>query len=450
MSDDGWEVFIAYPSREHAFATDLHGRLVRAGVRTFIDHRALRPGDPWAARLSAAQREARVTAVLVSNATSGAFYEQEEIAQAIALFRDDPGRHRVVPVYLDDDVDPPYGLRSIHAVRVAEVGGLAGVVASLVAVTRPLEPGAEPPQPVPGTVRPTPLGARRSPFRPGIPLYASDLLCGASRRALLETIVADVSDGTNVNLVAERRMGRTSMLNHLAARLVAAEFIVARVNLQDGVPTDGSFYGSMLWGMGQCPGGEEAVTPARVGELERTPLATYPEVRRVLRAVRHQVTTVLLLDEFESCFDSAAGYPIPGFFDNLRSILGGDEHGPYASAVVATRQPLASYFASRQLTSTLPSYLPVRRLEPLGDGDVDETLAQDSPHPLGPAQRDQAARLAAHHPCRLQSAGEAWYRALESGHDGRWAAVEFVRLSDQTCMGADANGERRAEPSVER
>jgi len=451
VSDGGWEIFIAYPSPERASATDLHHHLCGAGAHTFVDHRSLRPGDPWVARISAAQREARVTAVLVSNTTSRAFYQQEEIAQAIALFRDDPDRHRVVPVYLDDEVDPPYGLRSIHAIRVAEVGDMAAVAASLLALVRPPEPGARPRQAAPGTVRAVPAPARASPFRPGMPLYATDLLCGASRRALLSTIAADVSGGTNVNLVAERRMGRTSMLNHLSARLFAAEFVVARVNLQDGVPTDGAFYGAVLWGMGQSPHGEQAITPRRVAELEDVPLATYPELRRVLRALRHATTTVLLLDEFESCFDSPTTYPFPGFFDNLRSILGGDEQGPYARAVVATRDPLASYFARHQLTSTLPSYLPMRRMELLGDGDVDEALAQDSPHALGPAQREEAAHLAARHPCRLQSAGEAWYRALDGGHDGRWAAVEFARLSEQTCIGAtpDNPGQERACPVVD-
>jgi hypothetical protein len=58
-----------------------------------------------------------VTAVLVSKDTERAVYQNEEIAQAIALshFRKDPERHRVVSVYLDDEADPPYGLRTVQS-----------------------------------------------------------------------------------------------------------------------------------------------------------------------------------------------------------------------------------------------------------------------------------------------------------------------------------------------
>jgi hypothetical protein len=436
VGNDGWQVFIAYTSRERASADELYEHLVRGGARAFLDHIALLPGDRWAAEIIASQREARVTAVLVSKATDRAFYQNEEIAQAIALFRKDPQRHRVVPVYLDGEADPPYGLRSIHALWVPKVGGMAGVAAALLPLVGLGSPGAQRPAPLPGAVRVSPAPPRRSPFRPGMPLYASDFLPGASRRALLQAMSADVDAGANVNLVGERRMGRTSVLNHLYGPLVAeADQVVVRVNFQDDVGTEGHFYGGLLWGIGQCRVGEKTLEPARVRELERVPVAAYAELRRVLRAVRREATPVVLLDEFERCFDSPEGFPVP-FFDNLRSLLGGDEHGPYARAVVATRQPLARYFTSRQVTSTLPSYLPVRQMELLTDADVDEALAQESPYRLGPAQREHAARLAGRHPCRVQSAGEAWYRALEGGRDEQWTTVEFARLSEQTCLGA--------------
>ncbi len=98
-----------------------------------------------------------------------------------------------------------------------------------------------------------------------------------------------------------------------------------------------------------------------------------------------------------------------------------------------------------QVTSTLPSYLPVRRLEPLTAADCEEALSQDGPQRLGPTQREHAAAVAERHPCRLQCAGEAWFRALEAGAGRDRVEDEFRDLSDQVCLGASwpSTGEQR-------
>ena len=87
---------------------------------------------PW--RLSA-QRTARITVVLVSSRYPTAYYLREEIAQAIALARSDPGAHRVVPVYLDgwptDHGGIPYGLRLKSGIDANAVGGVPGVAQEL-------------------------------------------------------------------------------------------------------------------------------------------------------------------------------------------------------------------------------------------------------------------------------------------------------------------------------
>ena len=160
--------------------------------------------------------------------------------------------------------------------------------------------------------------------------------------------------------------------------------------------------------------------------------------------MRRSGTVVLLVDELERCFDLPDGFALPRFFDSLRSLLGGDAHGPYLRAVVATRRPLAAYFLARQVTSTLPSYLPVRTLERLTDDDVEETLAQPGAHRLGPAQREHAAGLAARHPCLAQCAGASWARALQSGHGSARAEEEHARLAAQVCMGVGPDGEASA------
>ncbi len=123
--------FIAYPSVERAAADELYAALRRDDARVFLDHECLRPGDLWPPLLSAALRDARVVVVLVSAASNQAYYQREEVITALALRRSDPDRRRVVPVYLDDDADPPYGLRQIHQLSVTTGGGIDGVARAL-------------------------------------------------------------------------------------------------------------------------------------------------------------------------------------------------------------------------------------------------------------------------------------------------------------------------------
>ncbi len=428
MGTGEWDVFIAYPGPERDAAGELYAALRQGGTRVFLDHECVGLGDPWAVVLAAAQRAARVTAVLVSKRSDRAFYQREEIAQAIELWRQDPKCHRVVPIYLDEDADPPYGLRAIHGLTVASAGGMAAVARRLLPLVGREEEAS---MNAVGSARAMPLPSRRSPFRPGTPLYVGDLLPGASRRALVDAIAADVAAGSNVNLVGERRLGRTSLLNHVWGRLQANGRAVARVNMQDAVDGADDFFGEVLEDLGRC-----TLIADLLGTVPTGGTISYRELREALLQLRRHVLPVLLVDEFERCFDLPEAFPVPTFYDSLRSLLGGDEYGPYAMAVVATREPLAAYFTRCQVTSTLPSYLPARRLELLTADDAEEALAQESPHRLGPAQREHAAALAARHPCRLQCAGEAWYRALEAGADRVWVTGEFRRLSEQVCIGA--------------
>lgn len=445
-SDASWDVFIAYPSAERSRADELYDHLYahrKGNVRVFLDFRCLAPGAVWPAALAGAQSAAAITVVLVSAAAGGAFYHAEEIARGIALARDPGSRHRVVPVWLDETAAPPYGLRIVQGLSLAECGGMSGVAAALARLLTGCQD--EQPSAVPsGPSQDEQVPPRGSPFRPGRPLYAGDRLTAASRRALLDVLVDDVRSGGNVNLVGERRLGRTTMLNHLCGRLLADDrTILARVNLQDGIRTETDFYGAVLWELGRYPAGAARIGDARCAELEACPSADYTELRAVLRDLRQDRTALILVDEFERCFDLPKGLPFPAFFDNVRSLLGGDHEHRYAGAVVATREPLARYFTRMQVTSTLPGYLPPRRLELLDDDDVEEVLAQPSPHRLGRAQRDHAAHLSAGHPCHLQAAGESWYRALEGARDRSWAEAEFDRLAASTCFGAM----RRTRPS---
>jgi hypothetical protein len=128
-----FDFFIAHAGPDDAAAERLYD-LLTPGSRPFLASRALRPGDDWDVIIADAQRHSAVTVVLVSRHTISAFYQREEIALAVDRSRHDPSRHRVVPIYLDGEVEVPYGLWIKHGIRVGEDGSLDDAAAHLLSL----------------------------------------------------------------------------------------------------------------------------------------------------------------------------------------------------------------------------------------------------------------------------------------------------------------------------
>lgn len=124
-----WDVFIAHAGPDQSLAERLFD-VLDGRCRPFVASRCLRLGDDWDVALSKAQRASLMTVVLISDNTSDAFYQREEIAEAIALARN--GRHVVVPLYVGADdrvVNPPYGLRVKHGLFIEEADADLGSIA---------------------------------------------------------------------------------------------------------------------------------------------------------------------------------------------------------------------------------------------------------------------------------------------------------------------------------
>lgn len=157
MSDPGYVFFLAHAGPDAERALELRN-LLEPGVRVFLDLVELRPGDIWSQELPKHQRRSRATIALVSHHVEWAYYLQEEIAYAIALERDDPAGHRLIPVFLDGiprgQADIPYGLRVRHMLDAASLG-LPGVVQELARIGAGLagEPLPAPPVLPPPTDR---------------------------------------------------------------------------------------------------------------------------------------------------------------------------------------------------------------------------------------------------------------------------------------------------------
>jgi TIR domain len=109
----------------------------------FLDSRNLKLEDDWDNELGSAQEHARVTVVLVTSNTHEAYYEREEISNAIALARSAPDAHRVVPLIISSSsgnpVNVPYGLRLKHALSLTSSQELRNAATKLINLLQSLD-----------------------------------------------------------------------------------------------------------------------------------------------------------------------------------------------------------------------------------------------------------------------------------------------------------------------
>lgn len=141
-----YDIFLTHAGDDAQIAEKLY-ELLDPHLKVFLDSKTLIPGDDWEIVLPQAQRDSLVTVVLISPSTNNAFYQREEIAAAIALARDAPSTHRVIPVYLDDVLSSkepsdnvPYGLRTKHSIKMQGTTTLDAVVQQLRDTLTQLQP----------------------------------------------------------------------------------------------------------------------------------------------------------------------------------------------------------------------------------------------------------------------------------------------------------------------
>ena len=96
-----WDYFIAHATTDTAQAEALYRHLAAPPpLRAFLDTKSLLPGDDWTKKIPHAQRSARATVALISERAGDAFYLGDELHTAIAWYRKEPDRHRLIPVLL--------------------------------------------------------------------------------------------------------------------------------------------------------------------------------------------------------------------------------------------------------------------------------------------------------------------------------------------------------------
>src|SRR5581483_2764681 len=96
-----WDIFISYASPDRPQAKQLCSAILAIDpqIRLFLDIARLKPGSVWPDVLDKAQRNSRMTAVLLSSNTKNAYWQMAEVVRAIKFFYEH-GR-QLIPILLD-------------------------------------------------------------------------------------------------------------------------------------------------------------------------------------------------------------------------------------------------------------------------------------------------------------------------------------------------------------
>ena len=101
--EDGWDVFISFATEDQRYAEELKERLDEQDWKVFLAHESVRHGARWRQRIPRALLNSRLVAVLLSERSARARYQDSEIVRAIEA--EERGELEITPIYLEGKPD---------------------------------------------------------------------------------------------------------------------------------------------------------------------------------------------------------------------------------------------------------------------------------------------------------------------------------------------------------
>jgi uncharacterized protein len=275
-----------------------------------------------------------------------------------------------------------------------------------------------------------PSSAAACPFIAGPMIENPALFIG--RKDLLDRMTTLMTglQPTSINVVGERRIGKSSLLYHFyqtwEQRVAQRErYVVVYLSLQEAkCHTQQSFYLAVAKRLLQHPQ-VQADTQLRKGLKTPKPNAmTFEDLCE--RWKKEQVLPVLCLDEFEVWLRDKKEFD-DAFFDHLRSLM----NNSTLMLIIASQRPLDEYSRQHQLTSPFFNLGRQLRLEGFSDDEVTDLLllpasttagAQEA---LSADEQQIARRWGGDHPYLLQLAASLLWQAQQRRKDQGWARAQF-------------------------
>lgn len=495
MPKDGRsKVFVSYSHSDSEWLKRLqiHIRdLERRGLVDLCDDTKIRPGDDWRKEISDALGSAAVAVLLISaDFIASDFVAENELPPLLAAAENEGVV--ILPLILSpslfetiedlsrfQSINPPskplIGLSKAEQEEYLVKLSKAILGAVKIPTKPPVETAQSEPKPIfnlslhrnklfterddrrsISLAEPEPQStsslSRSSPFVVGQPLSSGQPIFG--RDDLLKQLGDDLAGYNSINLHGERRMGKTSVLNHLLGRLERAAvarqngaLLPVQLDLLANLTSQRRFYAAAIRALLATEAADrQPQVGALIGQFDGRTEIEYDDFREVLLLLRRSgLRPLIVVDEFELFLEPrhAEGFPRPEFFNGLRALIGNEDRP--MMMMIASRLPLVEYFRDGNgLTSTFPNYLIPYAVGPLAETDADKLLCQPSDHRLTIDEVTQAKDWAivkeGWHPCRLQAAGAAIYRIKAnqppSDTDKRMkqAYTVYQTLAGQNCF----------------
>ena len=264
-----------------------------------------------------------------------------------------------------------------------------------------------------------------NPFQAGGRLRNSEHFVG--RESELRQILSRVANMDSVSVVGPRRIGKSSLLQHIVAsgrQRLNESYHFHYLDLQP-LDSDEEFY--------------NLACEAIAGKRGRS----YDDLKTAIEGKK----IVLCIDEFEKSVEADFGAE---FFDEMRSLA---QTGNLA-LVIATKAPLNQIYLRYQgLTSGFPNIFTKVEIGELTGADARALVAKSDC--FNPKETDFIINLAGRHPYWISFAGALLYDAKQEARDG---AIDFYQIklvfeeerNSATANGAATDDQPRRNAAAER
>jgi len=411
-SDRDVEAFLCYSSQDRLTANDIRAALVEAGIDVWQDFDSIQAGAYFSIEIQQAIRRSDAIVVLVTEAATESPWVHNEIQFALDV------QKTVIPLLLQADVTKMLEIYSIQHINM--YANWEAGIASLVQCLRPIAP-SEPrgiriaqPTPLPdtsATISEKPVSDTIDPFIYGTAVPPEMFVGRKETLGVIKGRVGHYSTLQSLSVVANRRMGKTSLLRYVAQscqELFPSEYDYAAVYIDAMDPRAHT-----------CEGFMRILRRNTKRQLERE---LWPEkydgklakLNESLEELYYDgVRLVLLLDEWESVM---AYDGMDALLEALRSLGSMGKVG----MITATAHSLTGLKKLGKIKSPFPNIFKAAYLGNMPPSEWRELIRQGFTRSgVVPAESELAlvGELAGGHPYLTQLAGSLIWQARQKDWD---------------------------------